>query len=189
MNDATLSGVLKRAGAGDKGAFAELYRRFYRRVLGLCRYLLGSPEEAEDAASEVFSHLEKAMKTYDSALPFPRWLLSVASHHCLDLLRKRRIQQRLFEPLEAEAPEPAIGGPSALQGLLSNEERDKVREAIAALPERHRVPLVLRYYNELSYHEIGAALNLNRAHVATLIFRGKKELRRVLARSREENIR
>ncbi len=76
-----------------------------------------------------------------------------------------------------------------MQGLLSNEERDKVREAIAALPERHRVPLVLRYYNELSYHEIGAALNLNRAHVATLIFRGKKELRRVLARSREENIR
>jgi RNA polymerase sigma-70 factor (ECF subfamily) len=99
VDDARLSAALQRAGSGDKDAFAELYQRFYRRVFGLCRYLLGSAEEAEDATADVFSRLENTMRTYDRAQPFPRWLLSVANHHCLDLLRKRRLEQRLFEPL------------------------------------------------------------------------------------------
>ena len=53
---------------------------------------------------------------------------------------------------------------------------------VAALPERYRLPLTLRYYNEMSYDEIAATLNLTRAHVATLIFRAKQELRRAMRR-------
>ena len=98
LDDATLSALAKRAGADDKEALAALYRFFHRRVFGLCRYLLGSETEAEDAASEVFTRLPRAMNTYDASLPFPRWLMSVTSHYCVDLLRKRKVQVRLFEP-------------------------------------------------------------------------------------------
>lgn len=69
---------------------------------------------------------------------------------------------------------------------MAQEERDAVRAAIAALPERYRVPLVLRYYSELRYEEIAATLNLPRNTVATLIFRAKQELRRVLAHGKEK---
>jgi RNA polymerase sigma-70 factor (ECF subfamily) len=176
---------MKRAGVADREALATLYRHFHRRVLGLCRYLLGSASEAEDAASEVFARLPRAMESYDNSLAFPRWLMSVTSHYCIDLLRKRNVERRLFEPAEADAPEPAAVSPSPLQELLSAEARDEVRNAITALPERYRLPLTLRYYNEMTYDEIAAALGLTRAHIATLIFRAKKELRHAMGRRRE----
>ncbi len=187
MDEAALSTVLQRAGAGDAEAFDAVYRHFHPRVFGLCRYLLGSGAEAEDAASEVFARLPRAMKSYDASLPFPRWLLSVASHHCVDLLRKRQVEGRIFEPSEAETLQSASEHPSPLQELLSAEARDGVRAAIEALPERYRVPLVLRYYNDLGYDEIAAALQLTRANVATLIFRAKKELRAALPRGAERD--
>jgi RNA polymerase sigma-70 factor, ECF subfamily len=187
MDEAALSTVLQRAGAGDAEAFDAVYRHFHPRVFGLCRYLLGSGAEAEDAASEVFARLPRAMKSYDASLPFPRWLLSVTSHHCVDLLRKRQVEGRIFDPSEAEALQSASESPSPLQELLSAEARDGVRAAIEALPERYRLPLVLRYYNDLGYDEIAAALQLTRANVATLIFRAKKELRAALPRGAERD--
>lgn len=77
--NAALDALLARARQGDADAFGELYRQFYPRVRGLCRHFLGSPEAAEDAAAEVFLRAQRAMRTYDSALPFPRWLLSIAN--------------------------------------------------------------------------------------------------------------
>ena len=70
--------------------------------------------------------------------------------------------------------------PSPLGAVISMEERAKVRDTIARLPENYRVPLVLRYYSELSYDEIAQQLNLERNYVAALIFRAKQELRRRL---------
>src|SRR5262249_54012468 len=123
--------------------------------------------------------------SYDESLPFPRWLLTVATHHCVDVIRKRQAESRLFAPPEAaplEAREPA---PSALSLTILEEGRQKVRDAIAALPDSYRVPLVLRYYSEMSYDEIAAELGLKRAHVATLIFRAKQQLRTGLGAGRK----
>lgn len=182
MANESLEPVVRRAREGDADAFGELYHQFYPRVLGLCRHLLGSREAAEDAAGEVFIRVQRAMKTFDSALPFPRWLLSIASHHCIDQLRRRRVEHRLFDPAEVETHDPASLSASPLQDLVAAERRDAVRSAVEALPERYRMPLVLRYYSEMSYDQIAGSLGLNRNHVATLIFRAKQELRRVLER-------
>jgi RNA polymerase sigma-70 factor (ECF subfamily) len=70
---------------------------------------------------------------------------------------------------------------SPLSAVISTEETAQVRDAIARLPENFRMPLVLRYYSELSYDEIAQQLGLERNYVAALIFRAKKELRRKLA--------
>jgi RNA polymerase sigma-70 factor (ECF subfamily) len=78
--------------------------------------------------------------------------------------------------IEAISPEP-----SPLGAVISKEERARVRETIARLPENYRVPLVLRYYSELSYDEIAHQLGVERNNVAALIFRAKQELRRRLA--------
>lgn len=186
MDDAKLAELVQRARRGDSAAFAEIYRGLARRVFGLCRHLLGSTEAAEDATSEVFLRVQRAMSSYDTAIPFPRWLLSVASHCCVDRLRRRRVEGRLFAAEDAApfAADESLGSP--LTQLLVEEERQAVRTAIARLSERFRVPLVLRYYNDMSYEEIAAALGSNRNSVATLIFRAKKELRRALARTQRE---
>jgi len=190
MDQARMAEVLRRARAGEAEAFAELYRHFFRRVFGLCRHLLGSAEAAKDATSEVFLRVQQAMGSYDNTLAFPRWLLSIASHYCLDQLRRRRVERRVFEEPEAEheAREATAlaAGPSPLGELLAAEQRAAVRAAVARLSERYRVALALRYDSELSYDEIASALGLSRNHVATLIFRAKQELRRALEPFRKE---
>ncbi len=182
MENAALDALVRRAREGNAEALGDLYRQLRPRVFGLCRHLLGSREAAEDAASEVFLKAQRAMKTYDSALPFPRWLLSIAGHYCIDVLRRRRLEQRLFHPGEIESEQISADRLSPLAEVMQAEQRDHVRTAVEGLPERYRLPLVLRYYSELSYEQIAGTLGLNRNHVATLIFRAKQELRRSLER-------
>lgn len=165
---------------GDAGAFAEVYRQCYPRVLGICRRILGSREDAEDASSEVFARLPRAMKTYNRALPFPRWLGSVASHYCIDLLRRRGAEQRALAPFGSAPEAPNDGLQSPLDALLLRETQEEVRAAIARLPERYRAPVELRYYRDLSYDEIAEELGLTRANAKTLVFRARKELQSAL---------
>jgi RNA polymerase sigma-70 factor (ECF subfamily) len=178
-----LESVIERARGHDTEALGEIYRRHVRRVFGLCRYMLGSRENAEDATSEVFLKVQRSIGSYDGSIPFPRWLLRVAGNQCIDASRRRQRRRQVIVEVEAGAAgtEPAGSEPSPLGALLSAEERVQVRDAITRLPENYRLPLVLRYYGELSYDEIAQQLGIERNHVATLLFRAKQELRRSLA--------
>ncbi len=183
MEGQDLESVIERARARDAEALGEIYRRYVRRVFGLCRYMLDSRENAEDATSEVFLKLQRAIDGYDGSIPFPSWLLRVAGNQCIDVLRRRKRGRQVIAEGEEEAAvvEAASPGPSPLGAVLGQEERAQVRDAIARLPENYRLPLVLRYYSELSYDEIAQQLGLQRNYVAALIFRAKQELRRKLA--------
>jgi RNA polymerase sigma-70 factor, ECF subfamily len=165
----------------DNELFEKLYLDFHPRVLALCRRMLESHEEAQDAANDIFLRLPDAMRTYDRAQPFARWILRVTGNYCIDLLRKRRAAGRIIEPANPDAPEPPAATPSPFEALLSQERSGEVRDAIFALPEHYLVPLVMRYFSDLSYDEIAETLGTSRAHVAVLIFRAKQQLRRILA--------
>jgi RNA polymerase sigma-70 factor, ECF subfamily len=183
MEELDLENVIERARRHDAEALGEIYRRYVRRVFGLCRYVLDSRESAEDATSEVFLKLQRSIESYDGSIPFPRWLLRVAGNQCIDALRRQRRGRQVIVEVEdgatvVEAPSPQ---PSPLGAVMSKEERAQVRDAIAHLPESYRLPLVLRYYSELSYDEIAQQLDVQRNYVAALIFRAKQELRWKLA--------
>jgi RNA polymerase sigma-70 factor (ECF subfamily) len=162
----------------SEAQFAEIYKTHYRRVFGLCRYLLNSFDAAEDAAQESFLRAKAGFASYDPRLSVASWLLGIASHHCIDLLRRRGLEGRLFEP--DNVPEPAARNRSPLTELLVRERGDAVRDALLQLPEKLRVPLALAYYGELSYDEIAEILSLKRTHVATLLFRAKQQMREKL---------
>jgi RNA polymerase sigma-70 factor (ECF subfamily) len=178
--------VIRGARRGDSEAFGELYRRFSRRVLGLCLRLLGKREDAEDATAEVFMKLRAALARYDDSRPFRPWLSGVAARHCLDRLRRRRLELRLFEAEREEPAQVAAPGCSPLASVLAEERRDALEAAIAALPVRQRVPLVLRYQGEMSYDEIAERLDWTRQRVAVSLFRAKQSLRRALLSGRTE---
>jgi RNA polymerase sigma-70 factor (ECF subfamily) len=183
MEGLGLESVIERAQGHDDEALGEIYRHYVRRVFGLCRYMLSSRESAEDATSEVFLKLQRSIKSYDRSTPFSRWLLRVAGNHCIDALRLRQRGLKVFVEVEDRAAviEAASSEPSPLGVVIGTQERAQVRDTIARLPENYRVPLVLRYYGELSYDEIAKELGLERNYVAALIFRAKQELRRRLA--------
>jgi RNA polymerase sigma-70 factor, ECF subfamily len=183
MEGLDLESVIDRARGHDAAALEEIYRRYARRVFGLCRYMLDSRESAEDATSEVFLKLQRSIESYDGSIPFPRWLLRVAGNQCIDALRRQRRGRQVIVEFEdgATVVDASSTQSSPLGAVMSKEERAQVRDAIARLPENYRLPLALRYYSELSYDEIAQQLDLQRNNVAALIFRAKQELRRKLA--------
>jgi RNA polymerase sigma-70 factor (ECF subfamily) len=182
MEGLDLETIIERARGHDNEALAEIYRRFVRRVFGLCRYMLDSRESAEDATSEVFLKLQRSIDSYDGSTLFPKWLLRVAGNQCIDVLRRRLRGRKVIMEVEDGAAliEAASSEPSPLGAVISMQERAQVRHTISRLPENYRLPLVLRYYGELSYDEIAQQLDLERNYVAALIFRAKQELRRRL---------
>src|SRR5207247_930601 len=90
--------------------FADIYKTHYRRVFGLCRYLLNSFDAAEDATHEVFLRAQRRLVTYDPSLPFSSWVSGIATNHCIDLLRRRTTEKRIFEMDGSDTAEIAVSG-------------------------------------------------------------------------------
>jgi RNA polymerase sigma-70 factor (ECF subfamily) len=151
-------------------------------VQRLCRRLLGSAAEAEDASQESFARAHAALASYDPARPFRRWLLAIAAHHAIDALRRRRREARLFDGETFDADALTDAAPSPLQHGLSAELRSRLLAAIESQPDLYRAPLVLRYYADLEYGAIAEILSISRNQVATLLFRGRRRLREALER-------
>jgi RNA polymerase sigma-70 factor (ECF subfamily) len=177
----TPEGALARARRGDQGGFGALFESYREDVGRLCARMLGAGPDAEDARSETFLRAQRAFAGYDARQPFRRWLLAVAAHHCIDVLRRRGVEGRLFEPGELEDGALAGPGPSPLRAALRLEERRRVHAALAALPARDRVPLVLRHLAELSYAEIAELTGVPRERIGTLLTRARQRLRARLA--------
>lgn len=161
-------------------SFDALYRQHYRRVLGLCRHLLRRPDQADDAAQEVFIRAWRAFGDYDRKQPFASWVLKIASNHCIDIVRRRAREAQIFGTANAEMLDVESDDPAAVAGLISAENAAAVRAALGRLPDKHRIPLVLAYYSESSYDDIAATLGITSNHVGVLLLRGRQALRREL---------
>jgi len=167
-------------------AFAEHYQAHYRQVRAFCRQLLGSAEQrAEDAAQEAFMRAYRGFASYDPSQPFGGWIMKIARNHCLDILRRRGTESSIFFGSETEEI-AAVEGPAGdgLGELLTAERARAVQAAVAKLPERYRLPLVLAYFSDASYDEIAAELGITRTHVGALLCRAKQTLRKNMS---EEN--
>lgn len=160
--------------------FDELFRAHEERIAGLCGRLLG-PEAGPEAVQEVFLRARRGFEGYDPARPFAAWVLSVASHHCTDQLRRASRETRIFDARDLDGDDLLAPGPSPLRHALATERREQVLAAIDALPLKYRLPLVLRYFEELDYDAIADTLDVTRGQVGTLLFRAKRRLRAGLA--------
>ena len=180
MSEADLVQMLSQVRAGDTEAWGELYRHYAPAIFRFCRRLLPAREDAEDATTEIFVKVRQKIGTYDSSRPFAAWLYKVASNHCWDTLRRRRIRQDLetgdLETLPLEHPDP-----SQLERLQAEHSSKEVRNGLAKLPDRARAALVLRYYADMSYEEIADTLGVRRAFVGVLLLRARHQLRDALA--------
>lgn len=163
----------------DPHALDEIYRLHAPRVFALACWLLPSRDAAEDAVAEIFLRLPAALGSYDGRVPLEAWLQRVTANWCIDWLRRRTRERRLFEPADLSA-EPADAADSPLEDLIQRERRETLRQAVHRLPPRYRVPLVLRYFCDLSYDEIAMRIGLDRPQTGVLLFRAKRELRRML---------
>lgn len=161
-------------------SLGSLYADHYRSVLQVCRRFFRRPEDAEDAAAEVYVKLHRVLHTKDEDCPFRPWVCQLAGRHCIDKLRRRKTETRaLVSGVDVHAVADT-SMPSPLSQMLHQEAKREVRKELNRLPEHYRIPLILRYYKRMSYFDIARALNRRLPAVRTMIFRAKRRLQRNL---------
>jgi RNA polymerase sigma-70 factor (ECF subfamily) len=161
---------------GDQAAFMRLVEAYQRPVYNLCYRMLGGDSvEAEDAAQETFLRAYTKLNTYNPSRKFSSWLLSIASHYCIDRLRQRRYQMVGWDDLTPpeqgalSSPEPQ---PEA--AALAREDRATLHRLLNALPPDYRAATILRYWHELSYEEIADSLNTSVSAIKSRLFRARQ---------------
>ncbi|MBI1750309.1 MAG: sigma-70 family RNA polymerase sigma factor [Acidobacteria bacterium] len=179
MPGAEFTETIARARSGNAEAWGELYKQYAPAIFRFCRRALPAREDAEDATTEIFMKVRDKLDQYDASRPFTAWLYKVSANHCWDILRRRSIRQDLetgeVETLPLEHPDPG-----QLDRLMEQSTGQQVRSALAKLPARARMALVLRYYSDMSYDEIAEALGVRRAFVGVVLLRARHQLRELL---------
>jgi RNA polymerase sigma-70 factor (ECF subfamily) len=164
---------------GSEEAFNQLVETYQTPVYNLCYRMLGESELAEDAAQETFFKAYRNLGRYDRARSFATWLLSIAAHHCIDMLRRRRYISVSIDDDENHAELPDIHAPDPEAETTRREEQDRVQTMLKSLDAIDRAAVVMRYWNDCSEVEIAHALSLTVPAVKSRLHRARRALAKI----------
>jgi RNA polymerase sigma-70 factor (ECF subfamily) len=168
-----LAALVERAREGDGRAFDRLMLETQERVVGLSWRLLGSREDARDAAQEVYLRVFRHLGRFRAGEDFRGWLYRITVNVCRDAARRRR----RTPVTDAEPPDP--GRPAeAEEALLGAERWERLLEALAALPAKERAALVLRDLEGLTSEQVARLLGSRPATVRGQIASARMRIRR-----------
>jgi RNA polymerase sigma-70 factor (ECF subfamily) len=184
--------LVRRLQQRDERAFEEIVRTYQHKVYNLVYRMLGNRDEAEEVAQEVFVTVFKSIDTFRSESKFSTWLYRIASNHCKNRMKYlgRRSYKSTGELDEAAEREAAAAQPSALRPHIDGPEavleglqlERMMQEAIALLDEDHRMLIVLRDVEDLSYDEICAITGLAEGTVKSRLHRARLSLKDYMAK-------
>lgn len=166
---------IANAQAGDPQAFAKLIEAYQNPVYNLCYRMLGQAEEAEDAAQETFLRAYTRLSQFDNNRRFLNWILTIASHHCIDRLRKRRAPLVSLQDVPITAYDrPAPQTPESI--VMQREQAAEVQQWLNLLAPEYRMALILLYWYGFSYEEIAEIQQCSIAAVKSRLHRARKKL-------------
>ncbi|HEY5729359.1 MAG TPA: sigma-70 family RNA polymerase sigma factor [Anaerolineales bacterium] len=168
-----------QAQQGSDEAFTQLVETYQKPIYNLCYRMLGEPGSAEDAAQETFLRAYQNLHRYDVSRSFGTWILSIAAHYCIDLLRKKKFTMfsmdaendngMTFELPDASAPDPEIES-------VKREQRDRLHLLLKDLDTTDRAAVIMRYWHDFSEVEIADSLNLTVSAVKSRLHRSRRAL-------------
>jgi RNA polymerase sigma-70 factor (ECF subfamily) len=165
---------------GDERAVEELIRLYKSSVFRLALSILDDPAEAEDIAQESLVAALSALKSYQDQGTFKTWLLTITLNKSRTRLRSLHAHERLRMILknlfQVQSQKPTTPEDS----IVLNEKKEILWSALNNLKEKYRLPLLLRYYHNLSTTEIAYILNLNEGTVFSRLHTGRAKLRAAL---------
>jgi RNA polymerase sigma-70 factor (ECF subfamily) len=176
--------LMERIGADDHGAFRTLVERHQNAVIGTVAKMLGSPNDAEDIAQQVFLRIWRHASKYRPDAKFTTYLFTITRNLVFNETRRRGRKKEVSADEREENSHQTIEASPDRQPdaeLLHAELQAAVDAAIAALPESQRMAVVLRRYEQLSYEEIATVLELSVSAVKSLLFRARSSLKESLA--------
>jgi RNA polymerase sigma-70 factor (ECF subfamily) len=180
--------LMLRVRDDDAGAFEELVELYQHRLVTVMHHLVGSADEAEDLAQEVFLRVYRARKKYRPRAKFSTWLFTIANNLALNALRSR--QRKPVVPLDLRDSGPL--GPRPAEQLVQDradpparcvqqqELAAVIRRALEGLNERQRAAVVLNKFEDMNYNEIADVMGLTTKAVKSLLSRARSNLRSAL---------
>jgi len=170
--------IIESCRRGDRDAFRALYEAYKDKVYSIALYFFhGDEAAAGDMTQQVFLKLIHGIAQFRGEAGFSTWLYRLVVNACMDGARRAK-------PREAAANAAAVDAlaePGSQENDFAREQAARsVRTALSALPAKFRLPILLRYFEELSYGEMAAAMNCSMGTVASRLNRGHKMLARKL---------
>ena len=174
------AGLIADCIKGDEAAIAQLIGAHQLSVFRLALSVLNDPDEANEAAQDTFVAALRALKSYRETSSFKAWLYTIALNVSRNRLRKRKTIERLQNTLTAVFQVQSQGSPTPEEVVIENEEEAALWKTLKNLGEKHRIPIVLRYYHDLSVAEIAEILSIKEGTVHSRLSIGRERLRAVL---------
>jgi RNA polymerase sigma-70 factor (ECF subfamily) len=169
--------------AGDLDAFQQLVEKHQAAVIGTVAKMMGSANDAEDLAQQVFVRVWKSAHRYEPKAKFTTWLFTITRNLVFNESRKRYRKSEISMEAHEEAYHVTTEDDAAIrpdEATLQQELIEAIDAAIQKLPEKQRLAVILRRYEDMPYDEIGKVLNLSLPAVKSLLFRARADLRKHL---------
>jgi RNA polymerase sigma-70 factor, ECF subfamily len=166
--------IIMLARQGDQAAFTMLVQTYQTAIYNLCYRMLGEADQAQDATQETFLRAYTQFHRYDAERSFKTWIFSIASHYCIDRLRRRRVTWVDIDD------EPLAGHPMLREkrvgpedSVLHRERAADVQALLETLPAKDRAAVVMLYWYDLSYQEIAEATGTTVSAVKSRLHRAR----------------
>lgn len=182
--------LMMRVKEGDQLAFRELVELHQYAVVGTVAKMLGNGAEAEDIAQQVFIRLWKSAPRYEVKAKFTTFLFTITRNLVFnETRRKQRRKEHSLEEQEensfSEMSDQSTAAPD--EDLLKAELRAQIDRAIESLPEKQRMAVILRRYENMPYEQIADVLELSVSAVKSQLFRARGTLRELLSSYLNQN--
>jgi RNA polymerase sigma-70 factor (ECF subfamily) len=161
---------------GNSVAFNHIVEKYQQPIYNFCYRMLNNRDDAEEAAQEVFLRAYFKLDTYAETYKFSTWLFSIASHYCIDRLKKRRFQLISWDDLDPWYPFPGQDVPQPERALLKGEADREVRSLLNEISSDYRVVIILKYWYAMSYEEMAQTLDTTVSAIKSRLFRAKKAM-------------
>jgi RNA polymerase sigma-70 factor (ECF subfamily) len=171
--------LIKRFNEGEKDVFRILVNRHKEKVRNIIFITLSEIDAIDDIAQEVFITVFRNLKNFRYESQFTTWLYRITINKCKDYLRKKKVR-KIFSSVDDDY------NYSSTEIDENNDVRLIVRKAIDKLPDKLRIPMILRDIEGFSYQEISETLNLDLGTVKSRIFRAREALRKNLEPMKKE---
>ena len=179
MNQFDAAQLVDRCRTGDEEAVARLVQTHQPAVFRLALSILDDPADADEATQETFLAALRSLPNYRGQSTLRTWLFAIGINICRSRLRQRQTRQRLNHLLRGAWPNGA--DPVAPENaVVQRQSNDAVWRAVQTLGEKHRMPVILRYYHDLPVDEIAAILGLSAGTVHSRLSIARDRLRAAL---------
>ncbi len=176
--------VIKKCKKNDKNAFMELFKQYERYLYKLCYSYVQNEQDSLDIMQEVYIKIFKNINKFDTNMPFHPWIRRIAVNTCLN--HKRSLKYNTISLSggsdEYQALEEQLAADTDIEQYIENMDLERiVKQQLDTMSPKHRMVIILRYYEGLSYDEIAEMLELPLGTVKTDLYRARNALKNKLA--------